>query len=111
MAATPVRLCLMEQRVLISGASECKVKKSECCPDCGGDHQKPCCVDLDDLPDAPAPSVPEGLPTITAIDLPAPVFVLPPVVLVEDSIFEAAVPIRGPDSPAAWRAKLEVWRL
>jgi hypothetical protein len=111
LAATPVRLCLLEHRVLMPGASECGLKKSKCCPDCGDHHEKPCCVDLEDLPDAPAPSVPEGLPAIATIELPAPVFVLPPVVLVEDACFEAAVPIRGPDSPAAWRARLEVWRL
>lgn len=111
LAAMPVRLCLLEHRVLVPGASECKVKKSKCCPDCGGHHQKPCCVDLEEMPDATAPSVPEGLPAIVAIDLPAPVFVLPPAVLVEDSTYEAAVPIRGPDSPSAWRARLEVWRL
>jgi hypothetical protein len=111
LAATPVRLCLLEQRLLVPGAAECGLKKSACCPDCGDHHESPCCVDLEDLPDAPAPTFPEGLPAIAAIDLPAPVFVLPPVVLVEDSIYETAVPIRGPDSPAAWRARLEVWRL
>lgn len=68
-------------------------------------------MDLEDLPDAPAPSSPEGLPDIAAIDLPPPAFDLPPAVLVEASAFEAAAPIRGPDSPAAWRALLEVWRL
>lgn len=111
LAATPVRLCLLEQRLLIPGASECGLKKSPCCPDCGDHHEDPCCVDLEDLPDAPAPSAPEGLPAIAVIDLPAPVFVLPPAVLREASSYEAAVPIRGPDSPAAWRARLEVWRL
>jgi hypothetical protein len=30
---------------------------------------------------------------------------------VEGATFESATPIRGPDSPAAWRARLEVWRL
>ncbi|MCW1923280.1 hypothetical protein OKA05_12010 [Luteolibacter arcticus] len=111
LAATPVRLCLLEHRLLMPGVSECESKKSSCCPDCGEHHEVPCCVDLEDLPDAPAPSVPEGLPAVVAIDLPPPVFVLPPVTLVECSIFEAAVPIRGPDSPAAWRALFEVWRL
>lgn len=111
LAATPVRLCLLEHRVLMPGVSECGLEKSKCCPDCKGDHEDPCCVDLEDLPEAPPPSFPEGLPAIAAIDLPAPVFVLPPVVLVENATFEAAVPIRGPDSPAAWRARLEVWRL
>jgi hypothetical protein len=111
LAATPVRLCLLEQRLLVPGAMECGLKESACCPDCGDHHEEPCCLDLEDLPDAPAPSFPQGLPAIAAIDLPAPVFVLPPAVLVEDSGFEAAVPIRGPDSPAAWRARLEVWRL
>jgi len=112
LAATPVRLCLLEHRVLVPGASECGLKKSKCCPDCGDHHdEKPCCVDLEDLPDAPPPSFPEGLPAIVAIDLPPTVFDLPPVVLVEDSIFEAAVPIRGPDTPSVRRALLEVWRL
>ena len=111
LATTPVRLCLLEQRVLIPGASECQERKSKCCDDCGGHHEKPCCVDLEEMPDATAPSLPEGLPAIVAIDLPPPVFVLPPAVLVEASSYEAAIPIRGPDSPSAWRARLEVWRL
>ena len=111
LAATPVRLCLLEHRLLMPGVLECGLKKAKCCKDCGKHHETPCCVDLEDLPDATAPSFPEGLPAIAAIDLPAPVFVLPPAVLVEDSVFVAAVPIRGPDSPAAWRARLEVWRL
>ena len=111
LAATPVRLCLLEHRLLMPVSSECEAKKSKCCPDCGDHHEEPCCVDLEDLPDAPPPSFPEGLPAIAAIDLPEPVFVLPPVVLVDDSIFEAAVPIRGPDSPSVRRALLEVWRL
>ena len=98
LAATPVRLCLLEQRLLVPGAVEFGMEKSKCCPDCGDHHEEPCCVDLEDLPDAPAPSFPEGLPAIAAIDLPAPVFVLPPVVLEGDSCFEATAPIRGPKS-------------
>jgi hypothetical protein len=108
LAAAPVRLCLVEHRLLVAG---CGAEKSPCCPDCGDHHEEPCCVELEDLPDAPAPSVPEGLPAMAVLDLPAPVFVVPPAVLVEASAFEAAAPIRGPDSPAAWRALLEVWRL
>ena len=51
LAATPVRLCLLEQRVLVPGVSECGLTKSKCCPDCGDHHEeKPCCVDLEDLP-------------------------------------------------------------
>lgn len=108
LAATPVRLCLLEHRLLVAG---CGAEKTPYCPDCGDHQEDPCCLDLEDLPDAPAPSVPEGLPAIVVIDLPVPGFVLPPAVLAEASVFEAAVPIRGPDSPAAWRALLEVWRL
>jgi hypothetical protein len=111
LAATPVRLCLLEHRLLVPGVSGCGLEKSPCCPDCGDHHEEPCCVDLEDLPDAPAPSAPEGLPAITVVDLPAAVFTVPPAVLVAGAIAEAAVPIRGPDSPAAWRALWEVWRL
>ncbi len=111
LAAAPVRLCLAEHRLLVAGVSECGSKKLPCCPDCGDHHQDPCCLELEDLPDAPAPVTPEGLPAIVAIDLPAPIFMAPPAVLVEVAAFEASVPIRGPDSPAAWRAILEVWRL
>jgi hypothetical protein len=111
LAATPVRLCLLEHRLLVPGGSGCGAEKSPCCPDCGDHHEVPCCVDLEDLPDAPAPAAPEGLPVIAAVDLPESLFRAPPAVLVASSSFEAAVPIRGPDSPAAWRALLEVWRL
>ena len=108
MAATPVRVCLLEHR---PDVSECGLKKSKCCPDCGDHRKEPCCVDLEELPDAPPPSFPQGLPAIATIDLPPPVFVLPPAVLVEGAVFDVETPIRGPDSPAAWRARLEVWRL
>lgn len=68
-------------------------------------------MELDDLPDVPAPSTPEGLQPVAVIDLPPPIFNAPPAVLVKDAAFNAAIPIRGPDSPAAYRALLEIWRL
>jgi hypothetical protein len=111
LAASQVRLCLLDNRLLVAGSSECGAEKSPCCPDCGDHHEDPCCLELEDLPEAPAPVAPVTLPVAVAIDLPPTLFVAPPAVLVETAAFEASVPIRGPDSPAAWRAMLEVWRL
>ena len=104
LAASPVRICLIEARI---------VGDAPCCPKCKKEtkHDPSCCVDMDELPDAPLATLPAGLPPIVAIDLPPPVFVLPPANLVPAAALEMFEPIRGPDTPCSFRARLGVWRL
>ncbi|WP_367875074.1 hypothetical protein [Luteolibacter sp. Populi] len=104
LAASPVRICLLESSV---------AEQESCCSKCRKEHkhEPSCCVDVDELPDAPLATLPEGLPPIVAIDLPPPVFLLPPVNLVPAAALEMFEPIRGPDTPCSFRARLGVWRL
>ena len=110
LAGSPLRLCLLENRLLPGGA-ECGAEKDPCCPDCGDHHEDPCCVELEELPDAPVPLYPDELPAPLVMDLPSPAFIAPLPVLGAGSVHRAATPIRGPDTPAAHRALLGVWRL
>ena len=110
LAGSPLRLCLLENRLLVGG-SECGGEKDPCCPDCGDHHEDPCCVELDELPDVPAPVAPDELPVPPVTDLPEFAFVAPPPVRAACSVHPAATPIRGPGTPAAHRALLGVWRL
>ena len=61
LAGSPLRLCLLENRLLVGG-SQCAGEKDLCCPDCGDHHEDPCCVQLEELPDAPVPGIPDELP-------------------------------------------------
>lgn len=110
LAGSPLRLCLLENRLLVGG-SGCGAEKDPCCRDCGDSPEDPCCVELEEMPDVPVPPVPDELPAPPVMDLPEPAFVAPPPVLAAVSVHLAATPIRGPDTPAAHRAVLGVWRL
>lgn len=110
LAGSPLRLCLLENRLLVGG-SDCGEEKDPCCPDCGDHHEVPCCVELEKLPDVPVPPAPDVLPGPFAMDLPQPAFVAPRPTFTACSVHLAATPIRGPDTPAAHRALLGVWRL
>jgi hypothetical protein len=110
LAGSPLRLCLLENR-LLAGGSECGAEKDPCCPDCGDHHEDPCCVQLEDLPDAPVPGIPDELPAPPVMDLPASAFITPAPLIRGGSVHLAATPIRGPDTPSAHRALLGVWRL
>jgi hypothetical protein len=110
LAGSPLRLCLLENRLLVGGL-ECGGEKDPCCPDCGDRHEDPCCVELEELPEAPAPAVPDDLPSPPVMDLPAPAFIAPPPLIHGGSVHCASAPIRGPDTPAAHRSWLGVWRL
>lgn len=119
LAATPLRVCLLDHRLLIGGLDECQSDseggKLPCCPDCEhhGRKGKPvdCCIDVDPLPQIQKPALPAPLPPLTAIDLPPPVFVLP--VLCESTPATCWIsgPIRGPDPWPPHRSVLGVWRL
>ena len=106
LAAAPVRICLIENKIMEAG-------DKPCCPKCQKEtkHDSGCCVQLEELPDAPLAGFPEGVPPLMVVDLPPQTFLLPPVALVPVELFSAAAPIRGPDEPCRLRAKLGVWRL
>lgn len=113
LAAAPLRLCLIEGRVLVPGVDRCaEAAPPDCCKHCQADPERePCCLELEEMPDAPAPSTPENLPAPPVMDLPVPAFVAPPAIGCAPAVHSPATPVRGPDGPAAQRARLEVWRL
>lgn len=105
--ATPVRFCFLE--LGLNSAQE----ESKCCPDCNQDTKRPdpCCLDLEELPDARAPQLPRELPPAVVVDAPSMLCPSPVMTVIHrDSFFESK-PIRGPTSPAAYRAVLGIWRL
>lgn len=116
LAGSPVRVCVLDGKLLMPGFSECSreaAQKAPCCPDCGEkDHgEQPCCLGIKELPDATTPDDPGRIPAAVVMDLPENLFSIPDPVAVRGEIFHAAVPIRGPDGPVARRALLGVWRL
>jgi hypothetical protein len=106
LAAAPLRICLIENKIKEAG-------DKPCCPKCKKEtkHDSNCCVQVEDLPDAPLASFPEGIPPLMSVDLPPQPFLLPPVAIIPVESFVAATPIRGPDEPCRLRAILGVWRL
>jgi hypothetical protein len=118
-AISPVRVCRLESAVHVGGFESFGTvtradgsQKVKCCSECGGKEDgehDPCCVELQKLPDAPAPSAPVGLPPVLPVEiddflvrLECPVEYLP-------EVFSAAEPIRGPTSSGIRRALLGVW--
>ena len=108
-AASPVRVCLLENRILISEVDS----DSNCCSDCTRetDERNSCCMDLEALPDASAPQPSVELPPIIITELQ--IAAIPPPMSVDLCrwIDAPSGTIRGPTSPAAYRAVLSIWRL
>lgn len=108
-AAVPTRVCLLERKLMVSSPGEAE----KCCSECQRDSEdpEPCCHDLDGLPDSQAPHPGFELPALPVVDLPSLMTPLP-ISRVSDLKPDAhEAPIRGPTSPAGWRAVLAVWRL
>lgn len=110
LGASPVRLCLLENRLLIGDAPDCGTEKTPCCPDCGTDDES-CCIGMDGLPDASTVPEPPSLPPVPAVEVPALAFAAPPADSADVPRSVRPAPIRGPDSPGTRRALLEIWRL
>lgn len=106
-SAAPIRLCFLEFQAKSSQA------ESKCCPECsrGTEQPDPCCHDLEELPDAPAPQLPTELPAVVIVDLPSTICPNLVVTEVDSRCFSVSEPVRGPTSPAAYRAVLGIWRL
>ncbi len=106
-SASPTRICLIELG-LISVPED-----SKCCPDCDREGELPssCCIDIEDLPDATAPESPTGLPAALLVEMPPELTVTLTPQNSRHRIFSITNPIRGPTSPAAYRAVLGIWRI
>jgi hypothetical protein len=102
-AAMPLRVCLLEDKRV----------DPDCCSDCDrqSDGRDPCCMDVDPLPDSQTPQPLIVLPPVIVIDLPETTILKPVMMESGCDIFELSEPIRGPTSPAAYRAVLGVWRM
>jgi len=107
-SASPVRICFLELEMNSNQAN------SRCCTDCsqGTEQPDPCCHDLEKLPDSQAPVLRVELPAAMITDVPAGLCPAP-VMIARNSrgCFPESAPIRGPTSPAAYRAVLGIWRL
>lgn len=99
-AAVPLRVCLLE-------ASQ---RTDDCCKKCQKET-KDCCADLDRVPDSPLPGAALDLPPFVAFELPTFEAAARLVNLVPSAEFRLLPPIRGPDTPSAYRAVLSIWRI
>lgn len=111
-AALSVRVCTSEQTIYIVGSSE----DNNCCSDgCHEEdpdsHSDPCCLELEKLPDTLLPQPTIELPPFVAAALPTSAFLAPAVNELGSQEFAPSDQIRGPTSPAAYRAVLGIWRL
>jgi hypothetical protein len=109
-AATPVRVCFLEEEILIAAAGP----DSKCCPDCTRetDESDPCCMDLEALAAAaaaPQPSI--ELPPAILTEVVGNAILAPLRTERDRKVFARPERIRGPTSPAAHRAVLGIWRL
>jgi len=100
LAGQPLRVCLLEM----------KERQEDCCKKCHTEH-KDCCAEVGEIPDAPLPGTPLDVPPFIGFVLPVfeaacPVEIVPAQVTVG-----YLPPIRGPDSPGAFRSVLNIWRL
>lgn len=106
-SAAPMRICFLEFEL------NCFQGDSKCCSDCskGTEHPDPCCYDLEKLPDSEMPQFPAELPAAVITDVPASLCPTHGMAKMYRTYFPVSTPIRGPTSPAAYRAVLGIWRL
>ena len=108
-AAASVRVCLLEERVLIAELGD----GSACCSDCSRETEErdPCCLDLEALPDSSVPEASVELPAALISDLPQNAMMPPMKPHLGGQVFVRPEAILGRASPAAYRAVLNQWRL
>lgn len=99
-AASPVRICLLEERE----------RTPDCCEKCPSTH-KDCCAEMDTLPDSPVPTNPTDIPPFVAAELASFIIGDFPEVVGLPQAPAFSQPIRGPDTPAAYRSVLGVWSI
>ena len=100
LAAVSVRVCLLDEHE----------RTEDCCEKCPSTHGD-CCADMDTLPEIPAPGTSTEIPPFIAVELLSyQVGELPEILrLTQSPAFSQ--PIRGPDTPAAYRSVLSVWSI
>lgn len=107
--ASPLRICLLDARLFLDDVGA----DSNCCSDCDRETEEgnSCCMDLESLPEAPNLQPALELPPVIVIDLPDGVLPAPVRIASGNGLDTRLEPIRGPASPAAYRAVLGIWRL
>lgn len=113
--ALPVRVCLLDDSVLLPGFStygESPSHKDKCCLDCGNtDSGESCCFELKKLPDAEFPTGRLVLPILVCCEYDIGISVPPYSVIAREMPFLPSAPIRSPNSPGERRALLEIWNI
>ena len=106
-SASPVRICFLE-----FGLNSFQVD-AKCCSDCSQESElpDPCCHDLEKLPESGVPQLPVELPPTIVTDVLTDFYPIHVMAWTPRKSFEVFTPIRGPTSPAAYRAVLGIWRL
>lgn len=109
--AGPMHICVTEWLKTEIAEDDCCNHGSSCC-DPEQPLESPCCVDIDDLPDASAPGSPQLAPEPPVTDLGWSTN-LPQAHAQESKELSWERPdrIRGPCEPSTHRALLEIWRL
>lgn len=115
-SAASMRICFIEAELVLPSWSAATTDDSEglqCCGECsrGTEQPDPCCVDLEELPDAAAPHLPTVIPPAVIFEIPTNLDPSPVITETDLRSFSPSEPIRGPSSPAAYRAVLGIWRL
>lgn len=95
-----MRVCLLEE----------KDRTPDCCTKCSSDHGD-CCADIDKVPDSTMPGGSLEIPPFIGWELPSFGAGLPSEIEVVTLASRYSQPIRGPDSPAAFRSILSVWSI
>jgi hypothetical protein len=110
-AALTTRICLIDGVLMGSGVSTSEKADSGhdmSCSDCCKEDRS-CCAELKKLPDSTLRSGDSQLPGLVFVDLPSAAFRVPSPWVSGLQLYQAAMPIRGPDQPSFRRAVLAVW--
>ncbi len=100
LAALPVRVCLLPDAE----------RTEDCCKKCPSTHGD-CCADMDTLPEIPTPGTSTEIPPFIAVELLSYLVEELPEVPRQSQTPAFSQPIRGPDTPAAYRSVLSVWSI
>lgn len=113
--SSPIRVCFLDDSVLMPGFTtygETSSHKEKCCTDCGNtDDGESCCFDLKKIPDAECPKNPLLMPSLVCCDVGVGIALPLTPVLIAETVYVRATPIRAPDSPRARRALLAIWNI
>lgn len=100
LGAIHVRVCLLEEYE----------RTEDCCEKCPSTHGD-CCADMDTLPEIPTPGASTEIPPFIAVELLSCLVEELTEVPRQSQTPAFSQPIRGPDTPAAYRSVLSVWSI